>query len=38
MYVELQILEEGSNVEIQLDTLKATLKKIPSFKTPSLDG
>ena len=31
------MLEEGPKVEIHLDALKVTLKKIPNWKTPGLD-
>ena len=34
---ELRMLEEGSQVNIYPDGLKATLKKIANWKTPGLD-
>ena len=34
----LQMLEEGPKVNIHLDGLKATFKKIANWKTLSLDG
>ena len=38
METELQMLEEGSPVNIHPDELKATLKKIANWKTLGLDG
>ena len=35
---ELERLEEGLIMKIHLDLLRATLKKVPSWKTPSHDG
>ena len=38
METELQILEEGYQMNIYHDGLKTTLKKIANWKTPDLDG
>ena len=38
METELRMLEEGPQVNIHPDGLKATLKKIVNGKTPNLDG
>ena len=38
METKLWILEEGPQVNIHPDGLKATLKKISNRKTPGLDG
>ena len=38
METELQMPEEGPQVNIHPDWHKATLKMIPNWKTPGLDG
>ena len=38
MTKELEWLEEGPKVEIHIDLLKITLKKISNWKTPGHDG
>ena len=35
---ELKGLEEGTKVEIHIDLIKTTLKKISNWKTPGHDG
>ena len=38
MKKELPCLEEGSETVIYLDSLRATIKKIPNWKTPGYDA
>ena len=38
MEKELQGLKEGPKVKIYIDSLRATVKKIPNEKTPGHDG
>ena len=38
METDLQMLEEGPQVNIHPDALKATLKKVANWKTPGLDS
>ena len=38
METDLQMLEEGSQVNMHLDGLKATLKNITNWKTSGLEG
>ena len=38
MKKELQELKEGPKANIHLDSIRATLRKVPNWKTPSHDG
>ena len=38
MKKELKDLEEGSGASIHLKSLRATLRKVPNWKTPGQDG
>ena len=38
MKKELQGLEEDPEADLRLELLKATLKKVPNWKTPEHDG